>query len=175
MAIALTDLGQNLERNNWKYKTFTDQRLILIGVKGENVPHIGIALRLGEDGEFLQFHVPTLLSVKDSVFKEVVFQTLLTLNYQNKLVKFEYDPTDGEVIAAIELPLEDGGLTDRQFDRCLESLIMVVDRMAMPRLQAVLATGKDPGQKNRAKMLAESMSPEQISLLREVFEAIQAD
>ena len=175
MAITLTDLSQHLDGRNWKYKMLADRQVILTGVAGQNVDHIGIAMQLSEDGEFLQFQALDLLPVKDSVFKGVIFQTLLTLNYQTKLVKFEYDPIDGEVRAAIDLPLEDGGLTSQQFERCLTYLITVVDRLAMPRLKEVLATGNDPGQRGRGKMLAESMSPSQIALLREVFEAIQTE
>ena len=174
MAITLTNLSQHLERRDWKYELLADEQVIITGVAVEN-SHMGIILKLSENGEFLQFQSPNLLPVKDSVFKGVVFQTLLALNYQYKLVRFEYDPSDGEVRASIELPLEDGGLTDQQFDRCMSCLITVVDREAMPRLKQVLATGNDPGQKGRGKMLAERMTPEQISLLREVLEAVQSE
>jgi len=42
------------------------------------------------------------------------------------------------------LDLEDLSLTERQFNRCLDGLIQIVDRMAIPRLKEVMKTGQDP-------------------------------
>ena len=173
MAITLIDLSQHLERRNWRYKIVAEQQAILTGLAGKNIPQISIALQLSEDGECLQFQALNLLSIKDSVFKGVAFQTLLSLNYQIKLLNFEYDPIDGEVRGVIEFPLEDGGLSDQQFDRCLDCLVLMVDRVAMPRLKEVLATGNDPGMKGMGQLLAEGLSPEAIAILRELFAAIQ--
>jgi len=62
------------------------------------------------------------------------------------MVRWEYDALTDQINAKIELPLEDAQLTQRQFDRCLEALIELVDQIAMPRLLAVMQTGKDPGE-----------------------------
>ncbi len=88
-----------------------------------------------------------------------------------KLLRFEYDPTDGEVRAAIELPLEDAPLTERLFDRCLSGLIQLVDQQAMPRIKTVLATGEDPGHKDLTALLAEGMPAEMMALLEQVLAA----
>jgi hypothetical protein len=173
MAINLQDLEQHLQRRQWRYQVVTEQQAILTGMVGKNIPQLAIALQLSEDGECLQFQAPRLLSIKDSVFKGVAFQTLLALNHQIKLLSFEYDPIDGEVRGVIELPIEDTGLSAQQFDRCLDQLVTMVDRVAIPRLREVLATGNDPGWKGIGQLLAEELSPDAIALLRELFHAIQ--
>jgi len=72
-------------------------------------------------------------------------QTLLTISWETKMVQWEYDPSDGEVRAMIEFPLEDAPLTERQFWRCVHGLVRIVDEKAFPRLQKTLLTGQDPG------------------------------
>jgi len=84
------------------------------------------------------------------------------------MLRLEYDPTDGEIRASIELPLEDAPLTDRQFNRCLEGLVHLVDQEAMPRLKAVLATGEDPGRRALAQRLMADIPTELMGLLEEM-------
>jgi Putative bacterial sensory transduction regulator len=175
MAINLESLGQYLERRGWTYALDSDQNLIATGVQSEQVDNFQIVIQLLEDGEFLNFYVPQLLTIPDSVYKSMFFQTLLSINYQQKMIKFGYDPTDGEVVASVGISLEDNTLTVQQFDRCLSSLIQSVE-LAMPRLKQVLVTGIDPGVpgiKDVAKALAQNLSSEEIELLRELFAVIQ--
>ena len=83
-------------------------------------------LRLSENGEFLQFQAPQLLQVQDSVYISKLMQTMAHIEYQVKMLRLEYDPTDGEVRASIELPLEDAPLTEALFTRCLNGLVHLV-------------------------------------------------
>ena len=85
-----------------------------------------------------------------------------------KLLRFEYDPVDGEVRASIELPIEDGTITFKQFQRCLLGLVQLIDNKAMPRLKAVLARGEDPGAVEPVKEVAEILArsdPQMLSLI----------
>jgi hypothetical protein len=172
MAINLKDLAQHLDRRDWKYELFPDANQIITGIQSDRLDNFLILLRLTDGGELLQFHVPQILSIKDSVYKGVIFQTMLAMNYYHKLVKFEYDPLDGEVAMGIEIPLQDNTLTAAQFDFCLEGLIQMVE-LAMPRLKQVLATGIDPGLKYLAKTLVENLSPDLLELVREMSDLLQ--
>lgn len=145
MATTLDFIAQCLDHRGWTYQVDRERQQIITGVKAQNVDRFIILLRLTENGEFLQFIAPQLLHLKDHVYKGMAFQTMLHISYGVKMLRFEYDPSDGEVRASIELPLEDAKLTLTLFNRCLEGLIQLVDLQAMPRLQAVLATGEDPG------------------------------
>ncbi len=168
MATTLQQLAQFLDDRQWRYRVDSAESRILTGVKAENVDPFVIVLRLSENGEFLQFQVPQILMVPDSVYKGPLLQTMAHIQYQVKMLRLEYDPTDGEIRASIELPLEDAPLTERQFNRCLEGLVHLVDQEAMPRLKAVLATGEDPGRKALAQRLMADMPPELLGLLTEM-------
>jgi hypothetical protein len=49
------------------------------------------------------------------------------VSWSTPLVQFEYDTSDGEVRAAIEVPLDDSTLSKAQLVRCLRTLAGVVD------------------------------------------------
>ncbi len=167
MATTLPFIAHCLEQRGWKYNFDADKCRIITGVKAENIDDFGICIQLSENGEFLQFVAPQLLAVKDCLHKGVLFQTMLAISWEIKMLRFEYDPTDGEVRASIELPIEDSQLTERLFNRCLSGLIELVDSIAMPRLNAVLATGVDPGSKSLAAQLLDGMPDELLNLLGE--------
>jgi len=167
MATTLDFIAQCLDQRGWTYQVDRAEQQIMTGVKAQNVDHLMILLRLTENGKFLQFIMPQILNLKDHVYKGIAFQTMLHISYGVKMLRFEYDPSDGEVRASIELPLEDATLTTAVFSRCLEGLIQLVDLQAMPRLQAVLATGEDPGDEMASSLtsglmdlLLEAMPPE---------------
>jgi hypothetical protein len=157
MSTTLHELGQHLDRRDWRYQVDQERSLILTGVAGENIPQLGIVIKLSEDGEYVQFVTPQLLQVPEHPHKAALLQTMLHICYEKKMLRFEYDRRDGEVRAAIELPLKDMPLTDRLFDRCLSGLIFLVDQQAMPRLQAVLETGIDSGDRNTTELLTSQL------------------
>lgn len=167
MATTLPAIAHYLENRNWVYNFDEDNSRIMTGVNAENVEGFLIVIQLTENGEYVQFIAPQLLQVKDQIFKGILFQTMLAINSEVKMLRFEYDPSDGEVRASIELPLEDAEFTERQFNRCLSSLIELVDEVAMPRLKTVLATGIDPGRKNLAARLLDGMPDELVNLLEQ--------
>jgi hypothetical protein len=154
MTTTLDELAQHLDRREWRYQIDRNQSLLMTGVVGENVQQLAIAIKLSENGEFVQFITPKLLQVLEHPYKAVLLQTMLHICSQVKMVRFEYDRNDGEVRASIELPLKDMPLSDRLFDRCLSGLISIIDEQAMPRLQAVLATGVDSGARAPASRFA---------------------
>lgn len=165
MATTLSTLARFLDRRNWRYQVDPANTRILTGVQATHVAQFLIVLQLSENGEFLQFQAPQLLQVTDHFYKGVLLQTMAHIQYQVKMLRLEYDPMDREVRASIELPVEDAPLTERQFNRCLESLVQLVDQEAMPRLQAVLATGDDPGQTPTSVRLVEAMPDDLLALL----------
>jgi hypothetical protein len=167
MATTINAIAQYLDNRNWKYVIDEAKSLIVTGVKAENVEELVIAIQLLREGESVQIYVPQLLNVKDSVFKGVLFQSILSFLWDYYLVRVEYDPRDGEIRASIDLLLEDSTLTERQCDRALSVLVEVVDTHLMPRMQAILATGNDPGRKQLAERMLEQMPEDLVGLLAE--------
>ncbi|MEN9217276.1 MAG: hypothetical protein Q6K90_08125 [Gloeomargarita sp. HHBFW_bins_162] len=146
MAATLAQIVSYLDHLGWTYDVQTDNNRIVTGVKATNLDHLLIVIALEEDGEFFKIYAPRIIQgVKDHPYQGAAMQTLLTISWETKMLQWEYDPSDGEVRAIIEFPLEDSLLTQRQFVRCLEALVKIVDEKAFPRLQKTLETGEDPG------------------------------
>jgi len=159
---------------------FTDLRekgkdgLALRFVKGEDddMPEF-VIVRLSENGEFVHFYEPQRYKYAQGEHKEMVFQTLLAIQYESKMLQWEYDPRDGEIRACIELPLEDAKLTKRQFLRVLKGLVQMMDHYH-DRVKHVMETGEDTGQADKrsatisaleemlAKLRSEEVVPDAI-------------
>ena len=89
---------------------------------------IAIVLRLEEQGRYLEIVAPGLYCSRGCGHQAALFQVLLDITMRTKMIRFEHDPADGEVRCTVELPIEDGGVTARQFQRMLDGLVEAVDR-----------------------------------------------
>jgi hypothetical protein len=110
-------------------------------------PHQGqmmtVYIQLLEDGEYARFFIPYYLSLADSSDREPILLRLLDLNRQYKFLKFGVDPNDMEVTASIEVPIEDGTLTEQQITRCMAAITSVAME-ERGHMKTLLATGIYP-------------------------------
>jgi hypothetical protein len=175
MAATLNQIAGYLDKKQWKYRIDEDGYRILTGVYGENLEDFLIVIQLDEEGEFFEMFAPRVLSgVKDHPHKAAILQTMLAISWETKMLQWEYDPSDGEIRAIIEFPLEDSTLTERQFNRCLHSLVELVDELALPRLNAVMETGEDPGDLEEGERLLLALQEEAPGLLTVLERAMEA-
>ena len=86
-----------------------------------------VAIELEEEGRFFKIYVPHAFSYHEGPYKAVVLQAALFVNFQTKMLQFEYDPRDGEIRAMVEFPLEDSPLTEEQFFRAFRNLFVLVE------------------------------------------------
>lgn len=105
------------------------------GTKG-----IAIAVRLSENGRYLECIAPGLYDLHGCRHRDVVLQALLAIMQRTKMIRFDWDPADGEVRCSVECPLEDGGLTRQQFIRMLRALPELIDDWD-PVIRAACETG----------------------------------
>ena len=175
MAATLKQIKGYLDKKGWKYRVEAEEHRLITGVYAENLDQFLIVIQLDEDGEFFEIYAPRVLSnVKDHPHKTAILQTMLCISWETKMLQWEYDPSDGEIRAIIEFPLEDALLTERQFNRCLYSLVQLVDELALPRLRAVMETGEDPGDVEEGERLLlqlENDSPGMLTMLERAMEA----
>ncbi|MEM9510957.1 MAG: YbjN domain-containing protein [Cyanobacteria bacterium P01_E01_bin.35] len=167
MATTLKEIAQHLDKRNWKYKVDEAKSRLITGVKADNIENFVIIFQLLREGRSVQIYIPQLLKVKDSVYKGVLFQSILSFHWSYPTIRFEYDRLDGEIRATVDLLLEDAPLTYEQCDRALTTLIELVDTHLMPRMQAILATGIDPGRKVLATKILDQMPADMVDLLAE--------
>jgi hypothetical protein len=136
-----------LKNNDCGYHYDTERELLLTAFRTSNYLNedgeqgIAIIIKLEENGEFLKVFAPSVYRCQDSPNQLSVFFALLHICWQTKMLQYEYDPTDGEVRATIEFPLEDATLTEKQFMRILFSLVEMIDRYD-PIIRKALETGE---------------------------------
>lgn len=175
MGASLQQIADYLDNRAWQYEVDPEHHRIITGVQAENLESFPIVIQLDEDGEFFKLFAPKVLSgISNHPYKESILQTMLCISWETKMLQWEYDPTDGEIRAIIEFPLEDSLLTERQFNRCLSGLIQIVDDIAMPRLKTVMETGTDPGDEDIGERLLLTLQEEAPGLLDLLEKAMQA-
>lgn len=175
MGANLKQIASYLDNLGWEYRLDEDEDRIITGVEADHLEDFLIVVQLDEDGKFFRVFAPQVLAgVQEHPYKGSILQTMLAISWETKMLQWEYDPSDGEIRAIIEFPLEDSILTEKQFQRCLSGLIQVVDSVALPRLQQVMETGEDPGNVELGERLLLSIQEEAPGLLDLLEKAIEA-
>jgi hypothetical protein len=79
---------------------------------------------------------------KDHKYLCVLLPQLLYYNYMTKFGTWEYDPSDGDLRFAIEIPLEDATMTEGQFRRIMSMMETSLEQVA--NIKHILKTGQIP-------------------------------
>ncbi|MCX7595422.1 MAG: YbjN domain-containing protein [Fischerella sp.] len=175
MAATLQQIANYLDNLGWDYRLDEEEDRIITGVESENIEDFLIVVQLDEEGKFFRLFAPQVLAgVKDHPYKAAILQSMLAISWETKMLQWEYDPSDGEIRAIIEFPLEDSILTEKQFNRCLSGLIQLIDSVALPRLKAVMETGQDPGNVELGERLLLSIQEQAPGLLELLEKAMEA-
>jgi hypothetical protein len=146
MGTTLDRISDYLTPHGLTYQSQPEKSRILIWVETDRDEKLLVVIQLDEDGRFFKLFAPEVLAgVQEHPHKAAILQTMLSISWETKMLQWEYDPSDGEIRAIIEFPLEDSTLTERQFNRCFNGLVEIVGSWALPRLHEVMETGSDPG------------------------------
>lgn len=133
MAVNLEQLEAFLVEADLKYR-LEDAGHLLTGFATQAYENedgrrgIAVAVMLSDDGRVLEFTAPRLYDSRRCRAPEKLFESLLAIAMRTQLVRFELDPEDGEIRCTVSYPVEDGGLTRRQFMRLLEAVPRAIDR-----------------------------------------------
>lgn len=144
MATTLKRISQYLDHLGWQYTLDATKSRIYTAVQSNALEQFNVIIQLQENGNFFQIYAPQLFHLGEHPQRELIFHTLLSISWRTKMLQWKYDLTDGEIRPVIEFPLEDAPLTQKQFYRCLNGLVKLVDSVALPRIQVVLTQGSDP-------------------------------
>ncbi len=178
MGITLDQIATYLAPKGLVYDVQPEKSRILVRLVLETTENLLVVIQLDEEGRFFKLFAPEILAgVKDHPHKTAILQTMLSISWETKMLQWEYDPSDGEICAIIEFPIEDSTLTAQQFNRCFDGLIEIVGDWALPRLHAVMETGIDPGDEEEA-LIGEQLllaiqeeSPGMLTLLERAMES----
>lgn len=137
MATTLEQLTGFLDEFDLKYHADEENTLILIGFccnpkstyrDEDGEAYVRMVIRIQEDGDFLSVFVPNAWNIDACPHKAAVFEVLTCIPAQYKMLRFDYDPTDGEIRPNIELSLEDSSITSRQFHRMVIGVLQGIQR-----------------------------------------------
>ncbi|HLO88999.1 MAG TPA: hypothetical protein VK203_28880 [Nostocaceae cyanobacterium] len=172
----LEQIAVYLEKRKWQYVIDEENQCILTGVASENLQKMIIIIKFSENGEYFEITIPELFTgLKTHRHENIFFKTMLAIASETKMLRWEYKTATDTINAKIEFPLEDAQLTQKQFERCLDSLVQLVDEIAIPRLLQVMETGEDPGDIKLGERLLLSLSeilPEgSLNLLEQALKA----
>ncbi len=144
MATSIAEVKRFLENEQVKYRDYSDNAVIFWFVTKNYVDRdgdkaIAIIVEISEDGEYLKIFSP-MAYVVQGPHVGAFLQACMEIQWQTKLIQFEYDRNDGEIRPIIEFPIEDSSLTSRQLFRCFLGLVEIVDKYD-PVLRKALAKG----------------------------------
>lgn len=153
MAITLDELKALVEAEGLKYFLAPDKPALFLGFGGLTGSY-QVLMLVELDGHFLQFRTLGYASCPvGRPHLEAVLKVLGALNYELRLTKFGWDPSDGEIVGYADLWLADGTLTQKQFSAMLAAYVPGID-MGHDRIQKTIDTGVDPQGGDGGDMMA---------------------
>lgn len=138
MPTTLLQIQEFLDEFELLYRVDEDREAILLGFNLEaqettyrdrdGDAHVGLVIRVLEDGDFLSVFVPWGWGVRGCPHKAAVFEALATIQARHKMLRFDYDPADGEIRPNVEVAIETSELTSRQFHRTIHAIMSGIER-----------------------------------------------
>ena len=131
MATTINTISDFLDERNVKHKVEHEQEVVFanwqIKEAGEN--GLNIVFDLQENGEFLMISALRILECPtDHENLAAVLQAMAESTWKVKMMRWEYDPSDGEIRASIHLPIEDSEFTASQLHRALGCILQMCGR-----------------------------------------------
>jgi hypothetical protein len=158
MAVTLEEIGAWLDAKEVNYDVNREESTIAFGVTDGKTTSF-ITLKLKENGEMFQIYINNMvdkkifLKIKGHKHMALVFQYMLKLNYDEKFGTWEADLADGEVRFAVEIPLEDALMTEKQFTRVFDH-INKGGSNGFSQILQILETGEFPEEEDGSALLA---------------------
>lgn len=158
MAVTLETIATMLEEKEVKFHHDSEKEVIVFAAGDEDTTQSHF-IRTREDGEMFQWQMQLLddnkdtITIKDHAHAPVALSHMLGMNYNTKFGTWEYDLTDGDIRLAVEIPLEDALMTEKQFSRIFGYMIDNGQKGA-DAIRHILETGKIPEDNSDAEMLA---------------------
>ncbi len=143
MAAEISELKRLLDQSGVRHVDGPrGEILVMVDARPEPV---NLVVSRVDDGKLVQLRTVGLLNGPERRYRRVLLKALLEANHRYKVVKFAFDPSDGEVVAYVDVLLGGARMTHTQMERYLRTMRTIVAR-TRTRAQAIVATGADPGE-----------------------------
>jgi hypothetical protein len=110
-------------------------------VNSEGKRSILVICDLAEDGEYLEVYSPMVENLNACRFKGAALAAMAEVCFRTKHTQLEYDPRDGEVRIAADLPVCDSVVTAKQLFHLMQNVVMVMDAY-QPVIRHAMETGQ---------------------------------
>lgn len=159
MAMSLKEVSTVFDTIGWKHK-LDEEDGVIISMGGNSSSNLAFFTRMREDGELFDMAGRLLddnndqVNAKGSAHIKVLMSYLLLRNYQTKFGTWEFDHESGIISYAVEIPLEDNNLTEKQLQRIVNLLNSAGDEA--DKIKHILEHGSLPIEgDDAAKKIAE--------------------
>ncbi len=143
MTCSLSQLRELLDGEGLRYYLIPDQDGVMLTMIGSD-NHYQFKILLEFAGEFLQFRsINNLHCPLGHPHLDAALQVLGELNYRLRLIKFGWDPADGEIVAYADCWIEDAVITQVQFGRMAGAFMSILDD-EHPRIKEAIESGVVP-------------------------------
>jgi hypothetical protein len=141
--VTLDTLARYLDRDEWRYDMDVAGNCIRTGFRGDHATYRAMVL-FDADKDRVRFIVPNYLNLTKVENRSRILERLMELNMQYILMKFGYDPQDGEVRAEIDVPVNDATMSYECFRRCLYCLLTAADEEYPDMMRLMWGEGGAP-------------------------------
>jgi hypothetical protein len=143
MATTLDEIAAHLTSQDVKFRRNDRQIGIVFRTERYKDPEgdntILLVVELDEEGRYFAIFCPAAFKLSGR-HVDAFLRACAMVQWETKLVQFEYDSASGAVRPVIEFPLEDAPLTVAQLQRCIHGLVQLVDEY-YPTLERALRDG----------------------------------
>jgi hypothetical protein len=148
--VTIDTLARYLDRDQWRYDLDPESSCIRTGFRGDHATFRAMVL-LDVEKQRVRFIVANYLNLSKVAEKSLILERLMELNMQYIMLKFGYDPADGEVRAEIDVPVNDTEMSYEGFRRCLYCLLTAVDEEYPEMMRLMWGDERPPRKKNERR------------------------
>jgi len=152
MAFTLEEIVAYLKNDEMKFDIDKEKHVLRLGLTDGNEKGL-VTITAQEDGELFSLYMDPMNENNeafdiplDHPHLNLVLPQLLFANFRTKFGTWEYDPRDGDLRFAIEFPVEDGTITQNQFNRIINCVTSMFEFQA--KFRHILEKGSLPSEKN---------------------------
>lgn len=146
MAVTLQNIAAMLNKMGLEYDE-DESRIVVVAGGVDNTTYTFI--RIKEDGEFVSIQTQLdkegdegfLKIPNDHKYIAELLKYLMKQNYEYKIGQWGYDHEDGDIRFIVNYAVEDGTLTQKQFERFIRITLKTADDGAVA-IASILQTGK---------------------------------
>lgn len=176
MATNLNEITGLLDAVDLRYQVNEDQQAIALFFEidpkstgyrdSDGDPSILLVIEIKEGGEFLSICSPYAWNIATCPHQRAVFEALVLYQARCKMIRFDYDPNDGEIRPNVELPLEDAVITSMQLHRLIGVMLQAIKDAHAIISQAMETGVTDPSLITGGQAMAAAEADSDIERLR---------